>query len=43
MFKVIWDAETGGVLLTNDAVTSGLGVAPRPVFYEELDMLRLLF
>lgn len=37
MYKVIWDSETGGILLVeshNDAI-----VPPRPVFYEELDLL----
>lgn len=42
MFKVIWDKENNGVRLTL-APPSGeaLNVAPRPVFWEELDFLGL--
>jgi len=41
MYKIEWDKKTGGVML-NTRVTDGtLGVAPRPVFYEELDLLGL--
>ena len=41
MYKITWDKETGGVLLNQKVVEGALGVSPRPVFYEELDMLRL--
>ena len=38
MFKITWDIENNGVLL--DFVLKGnLSVNPRPVFYEELDIL----
>jgi phosphoadenosine phosphosulfate reductase len=40
MHKVIWDPETGGVLLTREIPEQGSAVnPPRPVFYEELDLL----
>lgn len=41
MYKVTWDKETGGVLLNMKVVADTLGVSPRPVFYEELDLLKL--
>ncbi len=41
MFKVIWDAEYNGVLLTISSKGEALSVAPRPVFWEELDLLGL--
>lgn len=41
MFKVIWDTETGGVRLVNKVSPETLGVSPRPVFFEELDLLKL--
>lgn len=41
MFKITWDKETGGVLLHTRIVEGTLGVSPRPVFYEELDLLGL--
>ena len=41
MYKITWDKETGGVLLHSRIVEGTLGVSPRPVFYEELDLLRL--
>lgn len=41
MFKVIWDAEYNGVRLTMSAKGEALSVAPRPVFWEELDLLGL--
>lgn len=41
MFKVTWDKETGGVLLHSHDVDGALGISPRPVFYEELDLLGL--
>lgn len=41
MYKITWDRETGGVLLHTRIVDGTLGVSPRPVFYEELDLLGL--
>ncbi len=41
MYKITWDNETGGVLLHTRIVDGTLGVPPRPVFYEELDLLGL--
>lgn len=41
MYKITWDIETGGVLLHTRIVDGTLGVSPRPVFYEELDLLGL--
>ena len=41
MYKITWDKETGGVLLHSRIVDGTLGVSPRPVFYEELDLLHL--
>lgn len=41
MYKITWDEETGGVLLHPHIVDGTIGVPPRPVFYEELDLLRL--
>lgn len=41
MFKVSWDKETGGVLLNSLQTKDTLGVSPRPVFFEELDLLKL--
>lgn len=41
MYKITWDKETGGVLLHSRIVDGTLGVSPRPVFYEELDLLGL--
>lgn len=41
MFKVIWDAEYNGVRLTMSAKGEALSVTPRPVFWEELDLLGL--
>ena len=42
MYKITWDKETGGVLLHSRIVEGTMGVSPRPVFYEELDLLRKL-
>jgi len=40
MHKVIWDQESGGVLLTQDIPEYSAAVNPPcPVFYEELDLL----
>lgn len=41
MFKITWDKETGGVLLSSEPSKETLGISPRPVFYEELDLLGL--
>lgn len=41
MFKVIWDKENNGVLLTMKSSEEVLNVSPRPVFFEELDLLGL--
>ena len=41
MYKITWDEETGGVLLHPRIVDGTIGVPPRPVFYEELDLLKL--
>ena len=41
MYKITWDKETGGVLLHTRIVDGTLGVSPRPVFFEELDLLGL--
>lgn len=41
LFKITWDRETGGVLLTTRVCKETLGISPRPVFYEELDFLGL--
>ena len=41
MFKVEWDTETGGVVLSSLHTQKTLGVSPRPVFFEELDLLKL--
>lgn len=41
MFKIRWDKETGGVLLSSKVLPDTLGVSPRPVFFEELDLLKL--
>lgn len=37
MYKVTWDLETGGILLVNSSENEI--IPPRPVFYEELDLL----
>lgn len=41
MFKIQWDKETGGVLLTSLVTKDTLSISPRPVFYEELNLLGL--
>ena len=41
MHKVVWDKDTGGVLLQTLVTRDTLGVSPRPVFFEELDLLGL--
>lgn len=39
MFKVIWDPAYNGVRLTMSSKGDALNVSPRPVFWEELDLL----
>lgn len=41
MYKITWDSETGGVQLHPRIVEGTLGISPRPVFFEELDLLGL--
>ena len=41
MFKISWDKETGGVQLSSKTESDTLGISPRPVFFEELDLLKL--
>lgn len=41
MFKIEWDKETGGILLSSKVTKDTLGVSPRPVWFEELDLLGL--
>jgi phosphoadenosine phosphosulfate reductase len=41
MFKTTWDRENNGVLLTMRSTEETLNVPPRPVFFEELDLLGL--
>ena len=41
MFKVEWDIETGGVKLSSKVTKDTLGISPRPVWHEELDLLKL--
>lgn len=41
MYKITWDNETGGILLNLKVVDNSLSVSPRPVFWEELDLLGL--
>lgn len=41
MFKVVWDPEYNGVRLTMSSRGDALNVSPRPVFWEELDLLGL--
>lgn len=41
MFKITWDKGTGGVRLSSKIEPDTLGVSPRPVFFEELDLLKL--
>ena len=39
MYKVIWDAETNGLLLKDNVDSIDYILLPRPVFFEELDLL----
>ena len=41
MYKITWDKETGGILLNQKVVYDALCVSPRPVFWEELNLLKL--
>lgn len=41
MYKIVWDIESGGIRLQNKKTEDCLSVSPRPVFYEELDLLGL--
>lgn len=41
MHKVVWDKDINGVLLKTLVSRETLGVSPRPVFFEELDLLGL--
>lgn len=41
VFKITWDTETGGVLLSSKVTKETLGISPRPVWFEELDLLGL--
>lgn len=41
MYNITWDIETGGVALHSRRVDGTLGTSPRPVFWEELDLLKL--
>ncbi|MDR3118102.1 MAG: DUF4007 family protein [Mediterranea sp.] len=41
MFKITWDKETGGIKLSSFAREDAIGISPRPVFYEELDLLKI--
>lgn len=39
MYKVIWDSEINGVILTDKSTEINNLILPRPVFFEELDLL----
>lgn len=41
MSKIEWDVKTGGVVLKRHISKETLSVSPRPVFYEELDLLKM--
>lgn len=41
MSKIEWDIKTGGVVLKRHISKDTLSVSPRPVFYEELDLLKM--
>lgn len=38
MFRIIWDKDINGVLLTTNGKGDALNVSPRPVFHEELNL-----
>ena len=39
MFYVEWEAESNGVVLKLEQTPNTLSVSPRPVFWEELEIL----
>lgn len=41
MAKIEWDRKSGGVVLKRHYSSETLSVSPRPVFYEELDLLKM--
>lgn len=41
MFKIAWDRETGGVILSSLVGKDTVSISPRPVFFEELNLLGL--
>lgn len=41
MYKIIWDTETRGIRLISHNTEETLGISPRPVFWEELELLKL--
>ena len=41
MAKIEWDKKTGGVILKRHFTSETLGISPRPVFFEELDLLKI--
>ena len=41
MAKIEWDKKTGGVVLKRHYSSETLSVSPRPVFFEELDLLQM--
>ncbi len=41
MYKITWDKETGGVLLNKSGTKETIAISPRPVWYEELDLIGL--
>jgi len=41
MYKISWDKKTRGVKLSSLVSSETLGSSPRPVFFEELDLLKL--
>lgn len=41
VFKIEWDIQTGGVKLSSKITKDSLGISPRPVWFEELDILGL--
>jgi len=41
MAKIEWDKKTGGIVLKRHYSSETLSVSPRPVFFEELDLLQM--
>lgn len=41
MFKIAWDRETGGITLSSLVGKDTINISPRPVFFEELNLLGL--